>query len=66
MPCGVAAVLDSGLVVGEVNGEGEELLVARGGKGSKREAASEGQVKARSYSKRISSVVLLFYCLHTA
>lgn len=43
VPCGVTAMLDNGLTIGEVNNDGEELLVARGGKGSKRETHADGQ-----------------------
>lgn len=43
VPCGVTAVLDSGLIIGEVNDDGEELLIAKGGKGSKRETIGDGQ-----------------------
>ncbi len=33
VPCGVTAVTDSGAVIGEVNEEGEKVVVAKGGRG---------------------------------
>ena len=33
VPCGVTAVTDSGVVIGEVNNDDEEVLIAKGGKG---------------------------------
>ena len=33
MPCGVTAYVDSGVTIGEVNTEEEELLIIRGGRG---------------------------------
>ncbi len=33
VPCGVTAVTDSGAVIGEVNEEGQRVVVARGGRG---------------------------------
>lgn len=35
VPLGITAMTDTGLVIGEVNGENEELLIAKGGKGGK-------------------------------
>ena len=34
MPCGVSAVTDSGITLGEVNNENEILVIAKGGKGA--------------------------------
>lgn len=34
VPCGVTAVTDSGTVIGEVNAENEEVIIAKGGKGA--------------------------------
>lgn len=34
VPCGVAAMTDSGSIIGEVNEEGEKLLIAKGGAGA--------------------------------
>ena len=33
VPCGVSAITDSGINLGEVNAENEVLVIARGGKG---------------------------------
>lgn len=34
VPCGVTAITDTGLSLGEVNAEGEVLTIAKGGKGA--------------------------------
>jgi GTP-binding protein len=34
VPCGVTAMTDSGVVIGEVNNEDEQLIVAKGGRGA--------------------------------
>ena len=49
VPCGVTAVTDSGVLIGEVNNEGDEAVVCRGGHGGSPLNKYRGQ-SGHSYS----------------